>query len=265
MDKLLIFNSILIVIIIAILVLLKKLCKSERSKNIVLVVIPIITILCHYSTFIFYSFTGNDASGYLGNNPNLLLPIYPCNVVMWLSLVLGLLKNKSSKFGNFLIDYIFWFGIISTLVGMFANVDFIRNPTLKDFEVTKSVLAHATLLLNSLILPVFGYVNVKLEKNILHIAISIVAMFIIGCYCNLLFEAIVSTDYAYEVNSMFIIHSPFEALSFLKYPLISVIAFVAYFITFAICELFAYKKGERWHNRLFERIKNKGDATIKNN
>ena len=73
---------------------------------------------------------------FLRSNPNLLLPIYPCNVVMWLALVYGCLKNKESKFASFVGDYIFWFGIISALVGMFVNIDFINNPTFKDYDVT---------------------------------------------------------------------------------------------------------------------------------
>ena len=61
-----------------------------------------------------------------------------------------------------------WFGIFSRLVGMFANVDFINNPTLKDYEVTKSILAHATLLFNVLLLCVFGHIKVDLIKNMVH-------------------------------------------------------------------------------------------------
>ena len=34
---------------------------------------------------------------FLRSNPNLLLPIYPCNVVMWLGIVYGVSKNKEKK------------------------------------------------------------------------------------------------------------------------------------------------------------------------
>ena len=76
---------------------------------------------------------------YLADNPNLILPIYPCNVVMWSCLIIGLIRNRESRFNKLLTDYVFWFGIFSTLVGMFANVDFINNPTLADYDITKSI------------------------------------------------------------------------------------------------------------------------------
>ena len=186
---------------------------------------------------------------YLCDTPNLLLPIYPCNVVMWSALIFALLKNKKSRLGEFFADYLFWFGIISTLVGMFANVDFINNPTLADYENVKSIAAHATLLFNVLLLTIFGYIKIDVRRNITNIIISIFVMAIIGGYCNLVFYALSSAEAAYDVNSMFLIHSPFDGLDFLTYPVISLIAVPLYFAMFIICDFCAHKKGERSYNR----------------
>ena len=79
--------------------------------------------------------------------------------------------------------------------------------------------------------------------------ISIFVMAAIGCYCNLIFHALSSAEAAYDVNSMFLIHSPFEGLDFLTYPVIAGIAVPIYFIVFAICDLVAHKKGERFYNK----------------
>lgn len=250
MIKLVILNLILIVIIAGLLYLFKKLCKDSKYINLVLLISSITTILCHYSSLFYHHFTDNTAMQYLRHNPNLVLPIYPCNIVMWCGLIIGLTKNKQSRFISFLIDYVFWFGLISSLVGMFANVDFIKDPNLLNFDITKGILSHAFLLLNVCLLPVFGFIKIKLEKNMIHIVESIIMMFVIGLYCNLLIETLVSYEYAYEVNSMFILHSPFEGISFLKYPFIALIALVLYFGLFAICELFVYKKEERWYKRI---------------
>ena len=139
---------------------------------------------------------------------------------------------------------------------MFANVDFINNPTLADYEVTKSIVAHATLLFNILLIFAFGHIKVNLPKNMLHIIISVIMMYIIGVYCNTIFEALVSAEEAYSVNSMFILHSPFEGLPFLTYPIIATFSLVLYFALFFICELLAYPKGSRWYNRNAKRGKN---------
>lgn len=250
MDKLIIFNLILIAIIALGLWCVKRFVKSERGQNIMLVAAAFLTILCHYSSLLYHHLLDGSAMQFLESNPNLILPIYPCNVVMWSAVVFAFCKNKRSKLGVFLADYIFWFGIISTLVGMFANVDFIRNPTLADYDVTKGIVAHATLLFNVLLMPLFGYVKVDMKRNMRSIIISILEMLVIGLYCNLVFRVLVGEERAYHVNSMFLIHSPFEGVEFLTYPVIALIAIPLYFGIFALCDFLTYPKGERFYNRL---------------
>lgn len=249
MDKLVIFNGILIAIIALGLWLVKKYVKKERARNGILLAAAVFTILFHYSSFLIRLLTGGDAMGYLRETPNLILPIYPCNVVMWSALIFACLKNKQSKLGAFFADYLFWFGIISTLVGMFANVDFIRNPTLADYENVKSIGAHATLLFNVLLLPVFGYIKIDVKRNMMNMIISILVMGLIGGYCNLVFSALGSPERAYDVNSMFLMHSPFDGIDFLTYPVIALLAIPIYFVVFVICDLCAHKKGARFYNR----------------
>lgn len=250
MTELLIFNFVTIAVIAAALFLCKKLIKSPRAVNVLLLVAAAVTILCHYSSLPYHHFKDGSAMTYLRHNPNLILPIYPCNVVMWACLIYGLMRKKESRLGQLFADYIFWFGIVSTLVGMFANVDFVRNPNLGDFDICKGVLAHATMLFNVLLLPVFGKIKINFGKNLAHVAISVVAMYFIGLYCNLVFEVLVSKEMAYSVNSMFIIHSPFDGIEFLRYPVIAGIGIVAYTALFAVCELISHKKGERWFDRV---------------
>ena len=175
--------------------------------------------------------------------------MYPCNVVMWCALLYGLFPNKDSKFALFLSDYVFWFGLISTLVGMFANVDFIMNPTLADFEVTKSIVAHATLLFNLLLIPLFGYLHPSFWRNMRNIAISVVVMYGIGLYCNLVFGALASPEVAYDQNAMFILHSPFEGVPFLRYPFIAAVGLAFYFILFTVYDVVTVPRGARWYER----------------
>ena len=253
MLKLTLFNFLLLAIIALALFFVKKYVKTTRGENILLLVSALVTIIFHYSTFIFRFITDNDALWYLGDNPNLILPIYPCNVVMWSCLIFALLKNENSKIKMLIADYVFWFGIFSTLVGMFANVDFIKNPTLADYDITKSIVAHATLLFNVLLLFLFGKIKLDFWRNMKSMVISVIVMYVIGLYCNLIFEVLVSAEEAYDVNSMFIIHSPFEGLNFLVYPVIAAIALVLYFILFTVLDIIKHKKGERWFNKLFSK------------
>lgn len=249
MLKLTIFNFILITLIALVLWLVKKWVKREHTQNFILIAAALFTIVFHYSSFIFKLLSGGNAIEYLSETPNLILPIYPCNVVMWSALIFAFLKNKKSRVAAFFVDYLFWFGIVSTLVGMFANVDFIMNPTLADYENFKSITAHATLLFNILLLPIFGYIKIDVKRNITNIIISIFVMAVIGGYCNLVYRALVSEAAAYDVNSMFLMHSPFEGVEFLTYPVISLIAVPIYFAVFVICDLCVHKRGKRFYNK----------------
>lgn len=257
MLKLVLFNCLLLFVIAALLVLVKRTVKTEMGRRITLLASATLTILFHYSTAIFRVVSGNAPFEYIADNPNLILPIYPCNVVMWACLILGLLRDKDSKLAQLLCDYIFYFGIFSTLVGMFANVDFIMNPTLRDYDITKSIVAHATLLFNVLLLPLFGRIEIDFSKNMKHMVSSVIGMYLIGLYCNLIFRVLVSAEAAYDVNSMFIIHSPFEGVGFLTYPIIAIVALFLYFCLFTVCELVKYPKGERWFDKALCLIKDK--------
>ena len=242
MGKLMLFDFILIAFIALGLWFVKKYVKRERTEDIIFMAASIFTVLFHYSTFLFRLLTGDQPMEYLRENPYLILPIYPCNVVMWTALIFACMKNKKSKLGTFFADYLFWFGIISTLVGMFANVDFVRNPTLADYENVKSIGAHATLLFNVLLLPLFGHIQTDVKRNMTHIVISTLEMAAIGGYCNLLFTALASEEVAYDVNSMFLIHSPFGEGDFLTYPVISLIALAIYMMIFVACDFVSRKK-----------------------
>lgn len=255
MGTLIVFNVILMLIIAVFLIAAKKWLRSERAKRTLLLIAPIITILVHYSSFIYHSiFTGAGVE-YLSENPNLILPIYPCNVVMWCALFYGIIPKKDGRIGFLLSDYVFWFGIASTLVGMFANVDFIMNPTLADYEVTKSILAHATLLFNVMLIPVFGLLRPEFFRNMLNMVISVISMYVIGLYCNLVISALSSPEVAYDKNSMFIIHSPFEGVPFLRYPVIAVAGLFIYLIIFTVCDAIKNPRGSRWYNRAIAFLK----------
>ncbi len=257
MGTLILFNTILILIIAGALVAVKKFVHSEKAQRLILLIAPIITILFHYSSFLFKIVFTDTGIEYLGENPNLILPIYPCNVVMWCALIYGILSNKNSKLALLISDYVFWFGIASTLVGMFANVDFIMNPTLSDYEVTKSIVAHATLLFNVLLIPVFGLLRPDFFRNMKNMVISVIAMYVIGLYCNLMFEALVGVEKAYDINSMFIIHSPFEGVPFLRYPIIAVLGLFIYLIIFTVCDIINTPQGNRWYDRILNTIRKK--------
>lgn len=255
MLQLVLFSSVLLLMAAAAACLSKKKAVTEKSKNALFIISAILTVLAHYSSIVYHLIESGSAMDCLRANPNYLLPIYPCNVVMWCCLLYACLKNKEGFFAKMLADYIFWFGGIACLVGMFANVDFIRNPGFRDYDAVRSVFAHGFMSYNILLFAVFGRVKIDLPRNMRSILLSVFGMLFIGLYCNLLFAVLSSREAAYDVNAMFLLHSPVEGAPFLTYPLLAGSALVFYFAVFSVCELCAYPKGFRWLSRLRENDK----------
>ena len=249
MGWLVFINVICIAVAVGVLLLCKKYFNTEKQIRNVFLVLPLLTIACHYSSLLYHAFVGISSMEFLISNPNLILPIYPCNVVMWLLFVLGAFWKYRDKYVfRIIIDFCFYFGIISALVGMFANVDFIKNPTLKDYDVTKGIIAHGFMLMNIMALGFYKIVKVDLHSNFVHLTFGVVFMGILGAYNNLLIY-VFAGDYANDVNSMFLLHSPFDGVPFLIFPVIVAIALPVYFGIFQIIDLIAYKKGNRWIHR----------------
>ena len=257
MVTLVIFNLILMLVVAGSIIAVKKWMNGERARRLILLVAPIVTIGFHYSSYIYHALFTGAGIEYLSENPNLILPIYPCNVVMWSALIYGLLPKKDTKIAMLFSDYIFWFGIASTLVGMFANVDFIKNPTLSDYEVTKSIIAHATLLFNVMLIPTFGLLRTDFLRNMKNMVISVIGMYVIGLYCNLVLSALSSAEFAYYKNSMFISHSPFDGLPFLRYPVIAVAALIIYLMIFTVCDAVKSPRGSRWYDLAVAKLRKK--------
>ena len=88
-----------------------------------------------------------------------------------------------------------------------------------------------------------------------NITISVIAMYLIGLYCSLIFRVFASWEMAYEENAMFILHSPFEALPFLRYPFIAAVGLFIYLIIFTIRDILNTPRGSRWFDRTLRALK----------
>lgn len=255
MVELLSLSAVLLSIVAVACIILGKNIKTEKAKRIVLLVSAVVTVLVHYSTIPYHFFLNGDWKTIIIENPQFLLPIYPCNVVMWLCLFVAFLKNKESKIFVHLTEFITFFGIFSGVLGMVLNFDFMANPNLLDYDVTKGMISHMFMILNCCLFPVFGYIKINTPRNMISIAVGVVIMFLTGVYINVLFELI--TTYPIEaINSMFLIKAPFDGAPWLTFFPIVGMLLVTYFAFFNVFELIAFKKGDRWFNKFGKRSNN---------
>ena len=80
-------------------------------------------------------------------------------------------------------------------------------------------------------------------------------MCLIGLYCNLTLEVLVSYEEALDMNSMFLLQTPFAPMPFLRGQIIAPVALVLYFILFTVIDIIRLPHGERWFNKVLSALR----------
>lgn len=120
-----------------------------------------------------------------------LLPVYPCNVMMWLLLAAALIRNKKSLGFQLISEFCFYVGTVCGVVGIAFNANFGANPTLADYGIFKGLLSHSTMLVGCLYLFTGDYVRIRLFN-----VASVAAGLAVFCLCG------VAVDGLYVMNGM---------------------------------------------------------------
>lgn len=229
------------IITAVLLMLAAKLAKDEASKNKILKISAILTVVIHYSNlWVDYFTTGGTAT--LENNQ--LLPIYPCNVVMWMLLVASLLKDKKRLLFQLLSEFCFFGGVICGTIGIVLNFNFDNNPTLADYDVLKGMLSHSTMLFGCLYMLVGRFIRIRVF-NAVSVTAGLAGFVICGIAVNALYEffGMESPD------GMWLKSNPYLPVS----PLVLGVAFIGVlFIALHLWEL-RLPVEERWYKKLNRR------------
>jgi hypothetical protein len=215
--------------------------KQERYKIFILKFSAIITVILHFSSLWVDFFQTGRAEV---QSP-MLLPIYPCNVCMWLLLVCAFCKNRQGVVYRVLTEYTFWAGVVCGTIGILLNENYASTPSLLDYEVLKGLLSHSTMVLGCLYLLVGGFVKIRVFNTV-------------SAICGLLFflvdGAIINTLYAVfdlsPCNSMYMLEPPFDTMPWLTPYLMGVVAVLLVFGVTTLYEYLTLPKEERWYNKL---------------
>ena len=223
---------------VVLLVLPRKLVTDENTKNRILKFWAIVTVVIHYSNlWVDYFASGGTAT--VENNQ--ILPVYPCNVVMWMLLVASLLKDKKSLLFRILSEFCFIGGTVCGVVGIVLNVNFGNNPTLADYDILKGMLSHSTMLMGCLYLFVGGYIKIRVF-NAVSVTAGLGTFVLCGMLVNGLYEA-----FGMEApDGMFLRSNPYLSVS----PMVlGVLLIVLMFIGLALWEL-RLPEEDRWYKKL---------------
>lgn len=229
------------ILTVVLLALAGRFAKTEKSQNSILKFFAIITVVIHYSN-LWVDYFASGGSAAIENNH--ILPVYPCNVVMWMLLVASLLQNKKRLLFQLLGEFCFYGGTVCGVVGIVLNANFSNTPTLADYDILKGMLSHSTMLFGCLYMLVGRFVKIRIF-NVVSVTAGLGSFVICGVAVNKLYER-----FGMEPpDGMFLRSNPYMSVS----PIVlGILAVALLFCGLALWEL-RLPKEERWYTKLHMR------------
>lgn len=179
-----IYITISLILTILILFLATKYLKKQNHKNIFLVSTGIVCFLSHISHLWLQFFTNN---GVAQINDYILFPLYFCNLMMFLLLVLSLLTNKNSKFFQVLAVFTFYGGMLGSTISLIYPDYYVSSGGNVDYYVIKSFMSHSILMIGAMWLYLGGFFKPRLS-NVIWYFIGLVVTGLLGFITNVMYE-----------------------------------------------------------------------------
>lgn len=215
--------------------------KTEKGKIAVLKTAAISTVILHYSSLWVDFLTTGEAMV----ESVMLFAIHPCNICMWILLVLSLCKKRNNTAYRLFSEGLFWVGTVCGFIGILLNENFGNNPTLADWDILKGLLSHSTMIFGTIYLLVGGFVKIRVF-NVLSTTCVLLLFIVDGVLINGLYKAFNLS----APNSMYLQQAPFPAMPWLNTWTIGVTAIALVFAITALHELITLPKKERWYTKL---------------
>ena len=230
-------------VLVLLLVICNKFIKNQSAKDKILKVSAILTVIIHYSTLYVDYFSTGSASV----DNTMLIPVYPCNVVMWLLVIVAFMKNRRGKFYNVLVEMTFYIGMVGGIVGILFNEIYISNPNLGDWDVMNGLLSHSTMLFGCTYLLVGKYMNIRVS-NVLSVFYGLLLLLVDGIVVIGLYK-LFNMD---PPNSMYLLENPFPEITWFNTGIIGVLGLCIVFIITVIYEQVALVEENRWYTKIKE-------------
>ena len=219
MKFLLLYFALSLLLILPLLRICQKHIKKESARDFILKAVCILTVFLHFSDITVAFLRGEQAVA----NSSHLFPIYPCHIMMWLSLIAAFITNKKRKLFSVIADFIFYFGTFCAIFGVVFNANYLQTPDLSDYGILKGLVSHSTLLFTCLYLYAMGYVHAEPKQNARHVLYGFVFLLVDGVFFNFLFEKLGLPS----VNAMYLQELPFPQYPFINTTTIGVAGVLA--------------------------------------
>ena len=243
-TKLALFSLCSIFLIVLSIIAIRRYVHNEKIKNSIFIVMAIITVLLHYSGMFVHFYNGDFFI-----EDNLFLPVYPCNVMMWVNFVLIFLIGKKNKAFKVLAEFAFWCGTTCGLIGLCFNKNFLNDPYFSHYDSLKGLLSHATMIFCTVYLGFCGYIKIRTLDNLKSLLIGAVILII----CSLGSDFILEQIGREPVNGMLL--KPMEETPIANFYLISFAGLIIYLTISTIYEAIVYKE-DVWYKTIRKREEN---------
>ena len=211
--------------------------------GIVFVIFSFLTVYTHYIDIIVDLFHGIRYTFY--DLPNIyFLPVYPCNIMMWMNVIMIPFMFKRTKFTTYFADFIFIVGTLCGFCGLVLNTNFLDNPDFLNLYSLKAILSHVFLLYTCISLKVFNVAKIKTIPNLIACVCGGSTFILCNLYSNFVLRSLGRE----EVDSMFF-KGASEELQFVNFYTIAIVGFILILIGTTIYETKVYPLEERWYYR----------------
>lgn len=219
--------------ITALIIYFLKYVKNEKAKDKILLTSAILTYILHLSPLWINFFKGEEAIAY----DNMLLPIYFCNLSMFLLMVVALMKDKNTKTYRILATSTAYSAILGSMISLIYPEYYLSSDEGMTFGIMKSLLSHSTMLVGGIYLFTGGFVKIT-EKSIVDFIIGILIYGAVGALVNLSYRIF---DLG-KPNAMYMQGSAIEGVAILNGYFISVAMIL---VVFGINKLILFQKAKK--------------------
>ena len=236
------------------IVLLASKIKKQQYKNLFLFIVAALCLFFHIS-MIFVTFFQNGGTGLVADNQ--IFPIYFCNYMMDLLVIVSLWPNKESKFFKNMATFTAYGGCFGALITVFAT-----DPGFPHWVNMQSAFSHSMLLMGCLYLFAGGYVKINVF-NLVPFGFGLLSCGVVGLTVELIFY-LGGLD---SPNAMYLMHGPKE-LPVFKWWMFALAMLAIIFAFTSLWEHFTRKKEERWfktYKDLFIYLPEKKNQSVDNN
>ena len=230
----------------------KLFLKTDRAKELFLKLTALFVVIVHLSPL----YADYLRTGEARVSDNMLFPVYPCNLAMWLLLIYAFLTDKNKTVPRIVGEFTFYLGLIGGIIGIVFNVNYANTPDLRDWDIFAGLFSHSVMLLGILWLLVGGFIRIRV-RNTLSVFIGLLIMLLDGALIIFIFRRAGQEP----PNSMFLLGVPFEQIKWMNTAVIGVLAVAVAFAFTFVYEMIALPKGQRTFSKK-DKIRKEGNNNV---